>query len=129
MLLLIYVAYLYFQLKTHSYLFVAPEGSDEEEEGAKMNMVSAGVSLLGVTLVTSFCADWRESVLPSHLSPTTNGLLSSNWLAVTRSYGADHFSRRVNRRNGEQVQYPQGVHWSYPFASRRTFSFLPIILP
>lgn len=80
LLLIVYIAYLYFQLKSHADLFEAPP-SDEEEEGAKMNMVSAGVryvirscqyctvlllieppaSLLAVTLITSFCADWRKS--------------------------------------------------------------------
>lgn len=42
LLLIVYIAYLYFQLKSHADLFEAPP-SDEAEEGAKMNMVSAGV--------------------------------------------------------------------------------------
>ncbi|KAJ7073970.1 Sodium/calcium exchanger protein-domain-containing protein [Mycena amicta] len=54
-LLCVYVAYLYFQLKSHSYLFEAAEGEAEEP---KMSVVAAGVALLGSTVVTSFCADY-----------------------------------------------------------------------
>jgi len=54
-LLLVYGFYLYFQLKTHWELFEA-EASEEEEE-PKMSTVAAAVALLGVTVVTSFCAD------------------------------------------------------------------------
>ncbi|KAI0782213.1 calcium/proton exchanger [Abortiporus biennis] len=56
LLLLVYAAYLVFQLKTHENLF-RPEIEAEEEE-AKMNTVSAGLGLLIVTIVTSFCADY-----------------------------------------------------------------------
>lgn len=52
-----YALYLVFQLKTHSYLF-ADEASADEEEEAKMNLPSALGALLGVTLVTAFCADY-----------------------------------------------------------------------
>lgn len=60
LLLLIYVAYLYFQLKTHAHLFEAPVNDDPEavveEEGAKMNMVSAAVwyAECGVHIVRRF---------------------------------------------------------------------------
>ncbi|KAI1794683.1 calcium/proton exchanger [Ganoderma leucocontextum] len=60
LLLLVYIAYLVFQLKTHAYLF-APEsahGEEEEEEEPKMNALAAGSGLLLVTLITSFCADY-----------------------------------------------------------------------
>jgi len=53
---IVYVAYLVFQLKTHNYLFVAPE--DDEVEEAKMSTISAGSALLIVTIITSFCADY-----------------------------------------------------------------------
>lgn len=58
-LLLVYVAYLVFQLKTHAYLFQAAEGQ-EEEEALEMSTVAAGTALLSVTVVTSFAADYRE---------------------------------------------------------------------
>jgi len=56
LLLIVYVAYLVFQLKTHNYLFSASE--DEEVEEAKMSTISAGSALLVVTVITSFCADY-----------------------------------------------------------------------
>jgi Ca2+:H+ antiporter len=60
-LLLVYVAYLVFQLKTHAYLFQAPEppeGEEEEEEVLEMSSIAAGSALLLVTVVTSFAADY-----------------------------------------------------------------------
>ncbi|KAF7322319.1 Vacuolar calcium ion transporter [Mycena chlorophos] len=54
-LLGVYVAYLFFQLKTHAYLF---EGEEAEGEEPKMSVVAAGTALLGATVVTSFCADY-----------------------------------------------------------------------
>ena len=59
LLLFVYAAYLFFQLKTHAYLFGAQEGETEEEE-PKMSTLAAGTALLGVTVVTSFAADYRE---------------------------------------------------------------------
>jgi len=59
LLLLVYVAYLVFQLKTHAYLFEAQQGEDGEvEEASEMSAVAAGSALLIVTVVTSFCADY-----------------------------------------------------------------------
>ncbi|KAG8773905.1 hypothetical protein FRC15_001690 [Serendipita sp. 397] len=65
-LLALYGAYLFFQLRTHPDLFKlrSPRNDDdeeeeeEEEEGAKMNLPAAALALLGVTVVTSFCADY-----------------------------------------------------------------------
>ncbi|KAJ3745035.1 Sodium/calcium exchanger protein-domain-containing protein [Lentinula detonsa] len=56
LLLGVYVAYLYFQLKSHSYLFQA-EGNQEAEE-PQMNIVAASISLFVVTVITAFCADF-----------------------------------------------------------------------
>ncbi|KAG7448245.1 Calcium/proton exchanger [Guyanagaster necrorhizus] len=56
LLLGVYIAYLYFQLKSHHYLFQA--GAEEESEVANMSVVSAGTALIIVTVVTSFCADY-----------------------------------------------------------------------
>lgn len=58
-LLLVYVAYLVFQLKTHAYLFQAAEGQEEEEE-LEMSPIAACSALLLVTIVTSLAADYRE---------------------------------------------------------------------
>ncbi|KAK4700249.1 Ca2+:H+ antiporter, partial [Phenoliferia sp. Uapishka_3] len=55
-LLFCYAAYLYFQLKTHAYLFEDPQ--EQEEETAKMNLPTAVCSLVVVTVITSFCADY-----------------------------------------------------------------------
>jgi Ca2+:H+ antiporter len=51
----VYLAYLFFQLKSHSTLFEA-EGEDEEEV-PDMDQWSAGGWLVIVTVVTAFCAD------------------------------------------------------------------------
>jgi len=56
LLLLTYVAYLFFQLKTHAVLF--QEVKEQDEEVPKMSTVSAGACLIVVTLITSFCADY-----------------------------------------------------------------------
>jgi Ca2+:H+ antiporter len=60
LLLLVYVAYLIFQLKTHDFLFKPAEGAEVEVEPLEMSPVTAGSALLIVTLVTSFAADYRE---------------------------------------------------------------------
>ncbi|KAI0063395.1 Calcium/proton exchanger [Artomyces pyxidatus] len=69
LLLGVYVAYLFFQLKTHADLFkpkpkrrpdVESPGDVsalEEEEVADMSVVAAGVGLLVITVITSFVAD------------------------------------------------------------------------
>ncbi|GLB34724.1 putative calcium proton exchanger [Lyophyllum shimeji] len=56
LLLAVYIAYLFFQLKTHPELF-EPEDKPEEEE-PRMNTAASGLALLAVTVVTSFCADY-----------------------------------------------------------------------
>lgn len=48
---------LYFQLSTHAYLF--EDESEHEEEEAKMNIYTAIGSLCVITVITSFCADYR----------------------------------------------------------------------
>jgi len=54
-LLLTYIGYLIFQLRTHSQLFEAEES--EEEEVEDMDQYSAGAWLIIITVLTSFCAD------------------------------------------------------------------------
>jgi len=55
LLLLVYCAYLYFQLKSHRHLYEAPE---QEESEPDMNLPAAAIGLLGVTVTTAFCADY-----------------------------------------------------------------------
>lgn len=62
-LLCIYALYLVFQLKTHAFLYEAPEGEEEEEEVPTMTPVASIVGLLAVTLVTSFSADFLVSAI------------------------------------------------------------------
>ncbi|KAN0123716.1 H+/Ca2+ exchanger Vxc1-like protein [Russula decolorans] len=73
LLLGVYVAYLFFQLKTHASLFNPPRKrrqeqrepdeaqvveEEEEKEKPRMSVVAGGVGLLIVTIATSFVADW-----------------------------------------------------------------------
>lgn len=77
LLLVVYAAYLWFQLKSHAFLYEQQQnGTDEEygsinsqtpaleperepeEEAPNMNLPSAAIALLVVTVVTSFCADY-----------------------------------------------------------------------
>lgn len=53
----IYVLYLFFQLKTHAFLYEADE-EDEEEEEAKMSPLAAMIALAGVTVLTAFNAEY-----------------------------------------------------------------------
>ncbi|GAA6001165.1 hypothetical protein JCM10207_007440 [Rhodosporidiobolus poonsookiae] len=55
-LLFCYAAYLFFQLRSHAYLFEDP--SEHEEEEARMNIATATGALVVVTVITSFCADY-----------------------------------------------------------------------
>ncbi|KAH7343682.1 Sodium/calcium exchanger protein-domain-containing protein [Rhizoctonia solani] len=56
-LLIVYISYLFFQLKTHADLFASPENENEEPEEPKMSVISGTAWLLGITVVTSFTAD------------------------------------------------------------------------
>ncbi|KAF8320574.1 uncharacterized protein EI90DRAFT_2939123, partial [Cantharellus anzutake] len=62
LLLGVYIAYLIFQLKTHTGLFMPEVEGEMEEEPAQMNVVSTSVSLLAVTILTSCSADWLASI-------------------------------------------------------------------
>lgn len=58
-LLLIYVGYLVFQLRTHAFLYGATEETpEEEEEQLEMSPFASILALLLVTVVTSFNADY-----------------------------------------------------------------------
>ncbi|CEQ42621.1 SPOSA6832_04459, partial [Sporobolomyces salmonicolor] len=57
---------LYFQLCSHAYLFEEEQAQEEEE--AKMSITAAVVALLGVTVVTSFCADYLVGAIDEFAS-------------------------------------------------------------
>ncbi|SJX65894.1 probable VCX1-Vacuolar Ca++/H+ exchanger [Sporisorium reilianum f. sp. reilianum] len=53
----IYVLYLYFQLKSHAFLYEAEEDDDDDDE-ANMSPLAAMIALGGVTVLTAFNADY-----------------------------------------------------------------------
>jgi len=56
-LLIVYFAYLVFQLKTHAHLF-QDEGGDEEEEAPDLSAPTAAIVLAVTTVITSFATDY-----------------------------------------------------------------------
>ena len=85
-LLLLYVLYLFFQLKTHSNLFDAEgEGEqdgeqEEQEEGKILSAPAAGVALVLVTVLVAVCAEYLVDSIDSivqvaHISKTFIGLV------------------------------------------------------
>ncbi|PWN23948.1 calcium/proton exchanger [Microstroma glucosiphilum] len=57
-LLLVYMLYLFFQLKSHAFLYEGEEGDQEEEETPQMTPLAAVVALGVITVITSFSADY-----------------------------------------------------------------------
>lgn len=80
-LLLIYVSYLFFQLKTHSDLFDDAEQQESDEEGGTMlSAWTAGVVLVVITILVAICADYLVGsidaiVEKAHISKTFIGLI------------------------------------------------------
>lgn len=86
-LLLLYILYLYFQLKSHHALFSdlenQEEGSGEPgeyQDGDTLSPVAAGIALVVVTVLVSVCADFLvgsiDSIVESaHISRTFIGLI------------------------------------------------------
>jgi Ca2+:H+ antiporter len=80
-LLVIYVAYLYFQLKSHSELFDDAEAQEVAGEGVQLlGPWSAGVVLVIVTLLVAICAEYLVDsidaiVEKAHISKTFIGLI------------------------------------------------------
>jgi Ca2+:H+ antiporter len=80
-LLLVYIMYLVFQLKTHAHLFDAEsQGEDSQEEAEILGPWAAGVALLLVTLMVAVCAEFLvdsiDSIVESaHISKTFIGLI------------------------------------------------------
>jgi Ca2+:H+ antiporter len=85
-LLLLYVLYLFFQLKTHAALFdaehQAADGDDEgtEAEEPQMSPWAAGIVLVVVTVAVAICAEYLVDsidaiVASAHISKTFIGLI------------------------------------------------------
>ena len=88
-LLILYVLYLFFQLKTHSNLFDAEgegqqdgeqEEQEEQEEGKILSAPAAGVALVLVTVLVAVCAEYLVDSIDSivqtaHISKTFIGLV------------------------------------------------------
>ncbi|KAJ5654529.1 hypothetical protein N7490_001532 [Penicillium lividum] len=77
-LLIIYVMYLYFQLRSHAHLFEETNGSDtenvglepEEEEERLLSPWAATVALIAVTILVAICADYLVGSIDSIVKTT-----------------------------------------------------------
>jgi len=80
-ILLLYVLYLFFQLKSHAYLFDEERQAEEgEEEEHLLSPVPAGIMLVVVTIFVAVCAEFLvdsiDSIVESaHISKTFIGLI------------------------------------------------------
>ena len=79
-LLLLYILFLFFQLRSHSYLFDEEAAADEESEAHILSPVSAGVALAVITVLVAVCAEYLvdsidDIVETAHISKTFIGLI------------------------------------------------------
>ena len=80
-LLIVYVIYLFFQLKSHADLFDAEaQEGDDAEEAKILSPWAAGVALVVVTIMVAICAEYLVDSIDSivetaHLSRTFIGLI------------------------------------------------------
>ncbi|ODQ53494.1 calcium/proton exchanger [Saitoella complicata NRRL Y-17804] len=79
-LLVLYVLYLYFQLKTHADLYSEQESEDDEQEEKTITAWTAGGLLVVITLLVAFCAEFLVDsidalVAASGISKTFVGLI------------------------------------------------------
>ena len=79
-LLLLYILFLFFQLRSHSYLFDEETAADEESEAHILSPVSAGVALAVITVLVAVCAEYLvdsidDIVETAHISKTFIGLI------------------------------------------------------
>ena len=80
-LLLLYVLYLFFQLRTHKQLFDAEDENDgEQDEGRILSPPAAGIALVIVTVLVAICAEYLVDSIDSivetaHISKTFIGLV------------------------------------------------------
>ena len=74
LMLIIYVLFLFFQLRTHAEFFKAAAneeaGDDEEQEQARISWVISAGLLVGLTVVVSFCADFLVGSIDSIVEQT-----------------------------------------------------------
>ncbi|KAF8254057.1 Calcium/proton exchanger [Wilcoxina mikolae CBS 423.85] len=79
-ILILYVMYLVFQLKTHTDLFVGTNDTDESNQTALLSPIEAGLVLVFVTLLVAVCAEYLVGsiegiVKSSGISKTFIGLI------------------------------------------------------
>ncbi|KAF2003698.1 hypothetical protein P154DRAFT_519919 [Amniculicola lignicola CBS 123094] len=80
-LLILYVLFLYFQLKSHHQLFDDVESQPEDDESGKiLSPVAAGIALVLVTVLVAVCAEYLVDSIDSivetaHISKTFIGLI------------------------------------------------------
>ena len=82
-LLILYLLYLFFQLKSHAFLFDEEnhgEDDGESEEGNILSPFSAGVALILITILVAVCAEYLVGsidalVQTTHISKTFIGLV------------------------------------------------------
>lgn len=82
-LLILYLLYLYFQLKSHARLFddeSQPESEDEPQEGQILKPIPAAIALIIITIVVAVCAEYLvdsidDIVKTAHISKTFIGLV------------------------------------------------------
>ncbi|KAJ3306723.1 hypothetical protein HDV03_004354 [Kappamyces sp. JEL0829] len=80
MLLLIYIAFMVFQLKTHTHVFLSEGSEDDEEEETLVNMPCAIGALIITTVLIGFSAEYLVGSIEGisaklHLSETFIGLI------------------------------------------------------
>jgi len=81
-LLVLYILYLIFQLKTHSNLFSEENGEDEEDDDETriLSPLPAGIAMIVITVIVAVCADYLvdsiDAIVEStHISKTFIGLI------------------------------------------------------
>ncbi|KAF8538383.1 Sodium/calcium exchanger protein-domain-containing protein [Trichophaea hybrida] len=79
-ILILYVMYLVFQLKTHTDLFVGTNDTDESNQSVMLSPIEAGLVLVFVTLLVAVCAEYLVGsiegiVKSSGISKTFIGLI------------------------------------------------------
>jgi Ca2+:H+ antiporter len=80
-LLILYILYLFFQLKTHSNLFDAESQAEEEEKETHiLSPWSAGIAMVVITVIVAICAEYLVDsidaiVETAHISKTFIGLI------------------------------------------------------
>ncbi|KAK6536179.1 hypothetical protein TWF281_000425 [Arthrobotrys megalospora] len=69
-LLILYILYLFFQLKTHTELFADEQDEEEEPETPTLSVWSAGLVLVIVTLMVAICAEYLVDSIDSIVATT-----------------------------------------------------------